>query len=261
MNEAMLKKGSEMSPFDLGGIKKVGDLFVPLGSIASNRLIQTYRSLTEEEITNVLRVADALWLHSGDSKDPHAELTSGKCSNGFVDVLRALRFTNICDILSYCMAQKIEAEIEKRKLDDRQSIRWVVGSDHAAAIFSQNVARWFNVQHDFTEKGPEGTQVWKRFVIGEEEPVLQVEELMTTTGTVIAVREGIKAGNPNPVTFFPLIATLVHRSKFHFVSGVPVIYLTHYEIDVWEPQNCPLCAQGSKRLKPKTNWKELTGQI
>lgn len=215
--------------------------------------------ISDEEVCHILKLCDALWLHSEDPKDPHAELTSGKCSNGFVDVLRALRFTNLCELLAHQMVKKIEAAPE---YDIPDRIDWVVGSDHAGAAFSHGVATWMAAQHDFTEKaGPDGKQqVWKRFTIEPKETVLQVEELMTTAGTLKAVREGIRAGNPHPVTFAPFVAVLVHRSDVYEIEGTPVIYLVHYDISVWEPSECPLCAQGSKRLRPKQNWPELTGK-
>jgi orotate phosphoribosyltransferase len=228
--------------------------------IATNQLARTHGTLTQDGVTHILELCEALWLHSGDPAAPHAELTSGKCSNGFVDVLRALRYTNVCDILAYHMTHAIEAKLDT--IDNGAGIEWVVGSDHAGAVFSHDVARWLGAQHDFTEKGgADGKQqIWKRFAIQPDAPVLQVEELMTTSGTLMAVRKGIREGNPNPVTFVPVVGVLVHRSDIYEVEGAPVVYLAHYDISVWNPEECPLCAAGSKRLRPKKNWVELTGK-
>jgi len=207
-------------------------------------------------------LCSALWLHSGDPKAPHAGLTSGKCSNGFVDVLRALRYTNVCDILAYHMTHAIEAKIDELTQADEETYDhtdWVVGSDHAGADFSHDVARWLGAQHDFTEKGPNKSQLWSRFQVEKGEVVLQVEELMTTSGTLMAVREGIRKGNPTPVAFAPVVGTLVHRSDVYEIEGAPVIYLAHYDIESWWPSECPLCAQGSERIsEPKKNWAKLT---
>jgi orotate phosphoribosyltransferase len=137
---------------------------------------------------------------------------------------------------------------------------WVVGSDHAGATLSYAVAAALQSQHDFTEKGPDKTQIWKRFTIYQEQDVLQVEELVTTTGTLQAVREGIKAGNKYPVWFVPVALTLIHRSSQHQFEDGPILYLAHFDIETWEPSECPLCKAGSKRIKPKQNWAELTGK-
>ena len=71
------------------------------------------RDMSQEEVTHILQLCDAVWLHPGDPSAPHAELHSGKCSDGFVDVLRALRFTNICSILAEQMVKKFGKEQKK----------------------------------------------------------------------------------------------------------------------------------------------------
>lgn len=228
------------------------------GAVATGALANSSGRLTQAGVDHLLKMCEALWIHSGDPKDPHAELTSGKCSNGFVDVLRALRHTAVSNLLAYHMVQAID-----RALGDTYEgpyPDWVIGSDHAGATFSHDVARWFGAMHDFTEKGPNKTQVWKRFAINPGEAVLQMEELMTTAGTMLEVREGIRAGSTNPVTFVPVVGVLVHRSGVNEIEGAPVVFLAHYDIAVWEPDTCPLCAAGSERIRPKQNWAKLTGK-
>lgn len=210
-------------------------------------------TISDMEIRHVFELCDALWLHSGNPADPHAELTSGKCSDGFIDSLRALRYSYLCQFLADQLIKKLNAKYSQLPLPD-----WVIGSDHAGAAFSHSVALILQAQHDFTEKGEGKTQFWKRFDIKPEETVLQVEELITTTSTLQAVREGIRAGNSSPVTFAPVSLTLIHRSSIYEFENAPILYLAHYDITVWNPSDCPLCAQGSKRVRPKQNWKELS---
>lgn len=238
-----------------------------LRSISDLRRISRYsfenRILTPEEVTHILKLCDAFWIHSGDPKDPHVELTSGKCSNGFVDVLRAVRYTNVCEIFGHQMVQVVEATLWPDKGDDGYDgvIDWAIGSDHAGAAISHSVATFLGVQHDFTEKWPNKTQFWKRFTIKSGEVILQVEDLMTTTLTMLAVRQGIREANSvQPVAFAPVVSTLVHRSKVYEIEGSPVVYLVHYDMDDWDPGDCPLCKAGSERLRPKQNWGRLTGK-
>lgn len=213
----------------------------------------TNRRMTEPELREILEAAEAFWIHGGDSNLPHVVLHSGMHSNGFIDTLRALRFSNIC----YAAAQALAKSIR----DAYQGpIDWVIGSDHAGAVFSQNVAIWLNAQHDFTEKGPEKTQLWKRFKIKTNEVVVQVEELMTTAQTFNEVRTGIRTGNETPVTFAPVAGVLVHRSAVAKIEETTVIPFAHYDIKNWGPEECPLCQSGSRVLKPKQNWAELTGK-
>lgn len=216
------------------------------------------RDIMPEEVDHLFRLCDALWLHNGDPMRPHVELTSGQHSNGFVNTSKVLVYTNLNRLLARALFNLYRLEYS---LDPD----WVVGSDHAAAAFSYEVAASCGARHDFTEKADVGTikhQMWKRHIIQPGEMVLQVEELVTTLATVRAVRQGITQGNPHPVTFAPVILTLIHRpsdGEMHF-QGSPILSLRHYDIQTWEVGDCPLCQAGSQAIRPKQRWAELTAE-
>lgn len=237
--------------FDVDQIKQM-DLQQLLQLRAENLITK----LDPDTFDHIFKQCDALWQHSGDPKAPHAELTSGKCSDGFVNVLAVLQYATLCEIMAAQIADRV---LDLSYMGVGQIIPdWVIGSDHAGATLSFEVARQLAVRHDFTEKGEGKSQIWKRFEIGPQELVLQVEELVTTSLTLNEVRKGIRAGNPNGVKFMPYVMTLVHRSSSTHFEGGDIHYVRHYDINTWDPAECPLCAQGSKRLKPKANWAELT---
>lgn len=219
----------------------------------------THDIITQEEVTHILRLCDAFWMHSGNSTHPHAELTSGKCSDGFVNVMNALCYPNICKMFGRQMA--ILASNKVRELQCPPPA-WVVGSDHASATLSFAVASAIpHTRHDFTEKDPtpgSKKQSWKRFVINPTEPIMQVEEIVTTHLTMDAVRQGIVDGNPFDPMFTPFVMTLVNRSGTNDFHGFPILSLLDCDISSWEPADCPLCKRGSRRLKPKAHWDELT---
>lgn len=211
------------------------------------------RDLVSYEYRYIFQRCEALWLHSGDPKTPHAELTTGKCSNGFVDTLRVLRYANLCETMAAQLVRRVHRHYSGK-------IDWVIGSDHASATLSFAVAAQLGAQHDFTEKGDNKTQDWKRFVIEPHEVVLQVEELITTTATLQAVRNGVRKGTPYQVNFVPLSLALVHRSDTYEFDGAPISFGVHFDIQTWDPSVCPLCAAGSERVRPKQNWNKLTGR-
>ena len=231
----------ELLGMDLAALKNMGG-----DSIA--------RDMTREEFCHIFKLCEAMWIHDGRASSPHAELTSGKCSDGFINTPAVLQYTNLCELFSYQLMRLFLVHVVANRLG------WVIGSDHAAATLSYSLAARLMCKHDFTEKGPGDTQLWRRHTIGPDEIVLQVEELVTTTATLERVRKGIIAGNTGPVKFEPFVLTLVHRSPHKTFDGVPIHYLQHFDISTWDPKDCPLCKQGSKRLRPKTNWVELTGK-
>lgn len=216
---------------------------------------------------HVFKKGKAMWLHSGNDEHPHAILTTGKHSNGFVDTLRILKYTNLCEIFAEQMVDIYKNYARENNLPERPD--WVIGSDHAGAAFSHAVATKLGSQHDFTEKqivvDAQGNKIgdaqeWKRFTILPDETVLQVEELITTTTTLQKVRTGILKGNSCPVKFLPLSLTLIHRSSAYTFGDAPILYLRHYDIEVWDNAgSCPLCNKGSEAIEsPKKNWEMLT---
>jgi len=218
------------------------------------------RDVSVEEMLSWFDVCDAYWMHSGDTGDPHAELTSGMCSNGFFDCLRVLKYVNLSEILANQLARKIRVAIGEQKVD------WVIASPMAGITFGHDVARALGATiFMFTEKDPnqKGKMLWKRMVIPEGETVLQIEELTTTSKTLNAVQEAVNVGNPNSVNWLPYIGIFVHRppklpvDQYGDRKVVPLIEKAIWAVD---PDQCQLCKDGSVRYRPKTHWRELTGK-
>ncbi len=213
---------------------------------------------TERDILDMFEMCDAVWLHDGDPRKPHAELTSGLCSNGFFDCMRVLKFPNLSEILASALVEKIA--------DIHSPADWVVGSSYAAITFSYQVASFLSAVHGFVEKDPTDAKkmVWPRLQIPRGSSVLQVEELITTFGTVNAVRQAIEEGNGEPVNFLPVVGTIVHRPpKLPANYGDRrVVALIEKEVWAVEQKDCPLCKAGSLRYRPKikAHWAELTGK-
>jgi len=144
---------------------------------------------------------------------------------------------------------------------------WIIGSPTAGITYAHDLARELgapiNMCVEKDPKNPMGkNMIWNRMQIPANDSVLQIEELTTTAKTLTAVQKAIIDGNGGPVNFLPYIGILVHRP--------PKLPVTHYgdrqvialiEKEIWAvPQEeCPLCAQGSSRYRPKQNWEKLTG--
>jgi len=215
------------------------------------------RILTPEEILQWFDACDAGWMHDGNPKKPHAELVSGKCSNGYFNCSEVLCYPNLCEILAH--------QLVKKSVGDKKEVDWVVSSSSAAITFGHEVAKMLGAKFGFTEKDPDDPkkQIWKRFTIPKNSKVLQVEELITTSGTFKEVHRTVVERNPEPVSFSPFVLTLIHRpAKLPMDYGNrKVIALVHKKVWAVERKDCHLCLQGSKPLRPKAHWKELTGKV
>ena len=217
------------------------------------------RMMTVKEFAHLARLLGAFWRYPGTPhpERPHALLTSGRHSNGFINCGVVLSYANLCAIMAAELLKKLRSQEPCWQL-----VNWVVGLDHAAAALVASVADQLTLTHairfDFCEKGPDGAQLWRRHQIPGDAVVLQVEELLTTAKTAEAVRRGIREGNGGPVNFAPRVAVLVNRSSVREVDGRSVLSVFEFNIDDWDPTRCPLCAEGSVAIRPKDNWDRLT---
>ncbi len=250
-----------MSALGIRGLLQTKDLLV-LPETALRSL--PYRSVergavTREVVTHFLRLADAFWRHDGNPTRPHASLTSGLCSDGFVDVLRLLKNARVAMLFARELVYRLSQAGFTGPFD------WVVGSDHAGASISLAVAVELGALHDFTEKvgidWNETAQAWRRFQIGPDQTVIQCEDIITTAGTLDKVRQGVVHGNGGPVAFAPVVLSVVNRSGQDRFRHAPIISLADYDMRLWHRSECPLCAVGSPRLRPKSDWRKLTGAV
>ncbi|MCX6764313.1 MAG: hypothetical protein NTU58_01255 [Candidatus Nealsonbacteria bacterium] len=216
---------------------------------------------SEDKILEPFKKYDAIWLHDGNSKNPHAELTTGKCSNAYFNCRRVLKdpFAN------FNLARELVLQLKQKGIEN---IDWVIGSPMSAITFSYEVAKGFEAFHGFTEKDPLDPKkmVWKSETIPEGSNVLQIEELITTSHTFKEVRRAILEGNLEKINLLPIIGTIIHRPPKlpveYEINGQKIEIVALFEKEVWaiDPLECPLCKLGSVPYPPKSHWKELIGK-
>lgn len=218
-------------------------------------------TMSREELETIFMACDAFWHHPGNKNPgaPHAELTSGKHSNFYINCPRVLEDSNLCQIMARQLFHLL--------LDHYHGpIHWVVGSDSSALGLSKDLANLTRAKWRPLQKKDDDSQAWEKGVIQPGEKVLHIEELLTTSGTTQAVRKGIRENNPYPVDFVPFIPVLVHRPDKGVpeeVDGSRLIYLLHYDTYAVDPkeQECELCKNGSPALPAKENWDELINSM
>jgi len=206
----------------------------------------------------LLEYCQASWFYAGEAREPHAILTSGKHSDGYINLNAVLQYPNLCEILAGQLIENL-----KKQGITREKIDAVVSSSFAAITFGQEVARQLNVLFVFTEKVGEEQRWGGRFELPPGARILQVEELITTFHTTRKVKEAILAGNPK-VKFLDIdgktiVATVVYRPEDLSKEdpNFKIIALMSKEIHSWDPEKCPLCQKGSPALKPKPNWQRF----
>jgi orotate phosphoribosyltransferase len=198
--------------------------------------------------------AGAIWIHSGFATQPHALLTSGLHSDGFVNCTYVTqRPALLRGILTAHDGLQPHLPTGKDKPD------WVIGSAMGAITFAYAVAEQVGARAAFTEKDGEAMKL-TRFDLEPGAQILIVEDVLSTGGSTLKTIEGVRAATSDRVQFLPFILCLVNRSGSAELGPYRVRALLEPEIHNWDAEECPLCRQGSKAVRPKAHWKELTGK-
>ncbi len=159
----------------------------------------------------------------------HFQLPSGFHSQTYIQTSIVLQYPHIAQKIAHEMAEKFPNEINV-----------VLSPSPAILVIGQEIARIKNARSIFTEKS-EGVMVLKRsFKINENEKVLIVDDVFST-GKICSQAIGLVTSYKAKVVG---IAAIVDRSTGELPFNVPVRALVSYPLELYTPENCPLCKMG-----------------
>ncbi|MBD3360148.1 MAG: hypothetical protein GF365_05610 [Candidatus Buchananbacteria bacterium] len=229
------------------------------------------RRMTIDEVEMIFGAFAAFWQYKGElnPQKPHALLKSGLHSNGFINCRAVLDYPHLCMILANEMKKAIE---EKYPRESLQQIGGIASSAYSALdlgfclayLFSQDFNK--KIKHIIVEKDTDGNPTMVRGGLDLNMKVLVINELMTTkAGSTWETKKAIMEcnGNDPGPDIFSRSFVLMHRSKdFELADGSEVVPVFYFDIENYEPNDCPYCRAGSEAIKPKidNNWNILHGK-
>ncbi len=183
-----------------------------------------------------------IFRKSGAFLEGHFILTSGLHSPHYVEKFRVLEHPTL--------TAELCAHIADMWRD--KGITVVVGPVTGGVILAHEVGRQLGVRAMFTER-VDGVMLLRRgFALGPEDRVLLVEDVVTTGGSIIEVRDVVQATGAEVAG----LAYLVDRSAGRADFGVPAVPLITLDVVTYQPDTCPLCAAGSTAVKPGSTGKK-----
>lgn len=185
--------------------------------------------LSREEIMEVFRRTGVLF-------EGHFVLTSGRHSAHYLQCAKVQQFPEENAILCRNLAENFRD----------QGITTVIGPAVGAIVMSYEIARNLGARFLFAERENGIMTLRRAFTLEPGERVLVVEDVITTGGSVREVIEVVKKHGAVPVG----VGVLVDRSNGRADLGVPVTSLIRFDIETYDPANCPLCEQGIPAYKP-----------
>jgi orotate phosphoribosyltransferase len=188
--------------------------------------------MTRDELLDLFRKSGALL-------EGHFRLTSGLHSPGYLQCALVLQHPQHAETLGAALADRV------------RSLRPTVVMSPAlgGVVIGQEVGRALGVRAIFAERQDGVLTLRRGFMLGETDRVLVVEDVLTTGGST---RETIQVAIACGAQVVGA-ASIVDRSAM--VSrerdlGVPFVSLLDIDLPTYEPDKCPLCAQGLPVVKP-----------
>src|SRR5436190_8168787 len=187
-----------------------------------------------------------LYRRSGALLDGHFRLTSGLHSPGYLQCALVLQHPPEAEALGRAIADRVR--------DLRATV--VVSPALGGVVIGQEVGRALGVRAIFAER-VDGTLALRRgFTLDPTDRVLVVEDVMTTGGSTRETIEVAKAaggqvvGTASIVDRSPSTGSGQVRDARATELGVPFVTLLAIDLPTYEPDMCPLCAQGLPVVKP-----------
>jgi orotate phosphoribosyltransferase len=181
----------------------------------------------------------------------HFLLSSGKHSQYYLQSARVLEHPSVGKELANALAKQIKKSGIK--------INTVCSPALGGLIAGYELATALNVRFIFTER-VNGIMTLKRgFEVSSEDNILICEDIITTGGSALESADEVERLGANVVAF----GALANRGFCARVDGLensldicklpknkPLFALEDFTFEIYESDNCPLCADGSKPYKP-----------
>jgi orotate phosphoribosyltransferase len=187
--------------------------------------------MTRDELLDLFRKSGALL-------EGHFRLTSGLHSTGYLQCALVLQHPR--------HAEALGAEIGRLTRELRATV--VLSPALGGVVIGHEVGRALGVRAMFAER-QDGTLTLRRgFMLGEADRVLVIEDVLTTGGSTRETMQVARASGAQVIG----AASIVNRSDSVRGAdlGVPFSALLDVALPTYEPEGCPLCAQGLPVVKP-----------
>ncbi len=158
----------------------------------------------------------------------HFQLPSGFHTQTYIQTSLVMQYPNLAQKVAKEMASKFPQEINV-----------VISPSVGSMVIGQEVARVKKARSIFTER-INGVMVLKRdFKIAEGERALVVDDVLNT-GRLCSEAINLARGYGAKVIG---VVAIVDRSTADLALNVPVRGLISYPLQLFTPDNCPLCRQ------------------
>ena len=177
-----------------------------------------------------------LFRRSGALLEGHFRLSSGLHSSGYLQSALVLQHPAMAEQLGRALADEVSGF----------GATVVLSPALGGIVIGQEVGRALGVRAIFAERQDGVLTLRRGFTLAPTDRVLVVEDIVTTGGST---RETIRVAEAAGATIAGA-AAIVDRSNGASSLDVPFRALLTIALPVYQPDACPLCAEGQPVVKP-----------
>jgi orotate phosphoribosyltransferase len=191
---------------------------------------------TEIDMNETSESLLSIFQQTGALLEGHFLLTSGLHSPRYLQCALVLQHPLHAEWVGRQIARSFQQE----------QVAAVVAPAIGGIIVAHETARAMGVKALFTERDNGVMTLRRGFKLEAGEPILVVEDVVTTGGSTRETIEAVERAGGKVIG----AGSLIDRSGGSVDVGVPRVALLTLEVPTYQPDNCPLCAQGTAAIKP-----------
>ena len=181
----------------------------------------------------------------------HFLLSSGNHSAFYLQSAKVLESPKIAEILLTELAKQIKSS--------GLSVDCVCSPAIGGILAGYELARALGVNFIFTERVNGVMNLRRGFGVRKGEKILICEDIITTGGSAVESAVCVESQGAKVLAYASLAnrgfcksvgSDIQSKSECKLPPNVPFFTLENFDFEMYAPESCPLCKQGSKAIKP-----------
>ena len=194
---------------------------------------------------------EKIYKDSGALLSGHFILSSGNHSPNYLQSAKVLEDPKRAELLAKELAKLIK--------DANIKVDTVCAPALGGVIAGYELARALGVRSIFVERKEGKMELRRGFEVSKDENVLICEDIITTGGSALEAADIINSLGAKVVAFAALAnrgfckrygSSKEPKKECKLPQNIPFFALADFEFEIYPPENCPLCKEGSKAVKP-----------
>ena len=192
-----------------------------------------------------------IYMDANALLEGHFKLSSGNHSKFYLQSAKVLEDPKTANLLATALAEQIQAS--------GLEIDTVCAPALGGLIAGYALAQALDCRYIFAERVNGEMSIRRGFEVAKGERVLMCEDIITTGGSAMEAASAIEALGGKIVGVAALAnrgfckrehSDMVTQPSCKLPQNIPFFALADFTFEIYSPDNCPLCKDGSEAIKP-----------